>query len=124
METNTRKSNLPAIAFALAALVATHPSTAFANNEPPSEKVHYGDLNLASEDGIKALDRRLDRAVQRVCGQATVRELYQQQAIEKCRKDTMRSIQGEREFAIATANGSETWAESAPRGRTRVSLAE
>ena len=124
MELNTRKSNLPAIAFALAALAATHSHSALANSEPPSDDVHYGDLNLTTEAGIKALDRRLDRAVERVCGRASMTDLPAQVAIAKCRKETNQSIQAEREFAIASANGRQGLADSAPRGQTQVSLAE
>lgn len=123
MEKSTRKLNLPAIAFALAALVATHPS-ALARSDPPSEKVPYGDLNLATAEGVKELDRRLDRAVERVCGHAMPRELVKQRAHDKCREDTLNSISDDRQFAIAKANGSNAWAESTPRGETRVSLAE
>jgi UrcA family protein len=125
MEKNTRKSNLPAIAFALAALASTVPSSAIAGG-PTTEKVPYGDLNLASEDGVKALDRRLDRAVERVCGEPQVRNLALQRRIEQCRADTWQSIQGERQFAIARATGQHDAqrAEHAFNVRSRVSLAE
>lgn len=124
MDTNTRKSNLPAIAFALAALAATHPLSARAN-PPESVTVPYGDLNLASEDGVKALDRRLDRAVERVCGDSSVRNLQTQKRVEDCREATWQSIADDRQFAIAKATGRGIQrAEHASRNTTRVNLAE
>ena len=125
MEKNTRKSNLPAIAFALAALASTVPSSAIAGG-PTTETVPYGDLNLASEAGIKALDRRLDRAVERVCGDSQVRTLALQRRIEQCRADTWQSIRDERQFAIAKSTGQHDAqrAERASNGPSRVSLAE
>lgn len=124
MEKINKKSNLRAIAFALAALVAAHSSSAVARSDQLTERVPYGDLNLTNESGIKALDRRLDRAVERVCGFATAREISQQRAIDKCRRETVNSIRNDRELAIAKANGLKALAEKEPRGQTQVSLAE
>ena len=122
MEKNTRKSNLPAIAFALAALTAT-PAFAGAVH---TEKVPYGDLNLGTPAGIAALDRRLDRAVERVCGDAPLRNFAAQRQIEKCRADTWQSIEDDRQFAIAKSTG-QTGVQRAERPsgeQPQVSLAE
>ena len=117
MDTNTRKLNLPAIAFALAALAATHPAAVLAER-PHSEKVLYGDLNLASEDGVAVLDRRLDRAVERVCGEASIRDVAAQRRIEACREETRQSIEDDRELAIGKATGQNVRrAEQASRNR-------
>lgn len=126
MEVNTRKSNLSAVAFALAALTVTLPVEAVANGQPLSENVHYGDLNLATQAGIDALDRRLDRAVKRVCGDASPRSLSEERQVGKCREETWQSIQPDREFAIARATGRHDIqrAERAARGPSQVSLAE
>ena len=125
MEKNTRKSNLPAIAFALAALASTLPSSVSAA-EPYSVTVPYADLNLGTVDGIKALDRRLDRAVERVCGAAPVRNIALERRIERCRADTWQSIQDDRQVAIAKATGQRDvqQAEHASRGQEAVTLAE
>lgn len=126
MEANT-KPNLRAIAFALAALTATVPSLAQARGEAPSEKVYYGDLNLTSEAGVKVLDRRLDRAVERVCGTSSVRSLQTERLAERCREDTWASIRDDREVAIAHANNRQGIAtarvETETNGRVQVSLA-
>jgi len=122
MEKNTRKSNLPAIAFALAALTAT-PAIAQGAN---SVKVPYGDLNLGSQTGIAALDRRLDRAVERVCGYAPIQDLSARRRIEQCRAETWQSIQDDRQVAIARATGQHDVqrAERGSGGDLQVSLAE
>jgi UrcA family protein len=122
MEKNTRKSNLPAIAFALAALTAT-PAIAQGAN---SVRVPYGDLNLASQSGIAALDRRLDRAVERVCGNAPIQDLSARRRIERCRTETWQSIQDDRQVAIARSTGQQDVqrAERESRGDLQVSLAE
>jgi len=122
MEKNTRKSNLAAVVFALAALTAT-PAVAQASH---TEEVPYGDLNLGTQAGIAALDRRLDRAVERVCGDALFRNLAAQRRIEQCRAQTWQSIQDDRQFAIAKATGQRDVqrAENTPRGQTQVSLTE
>lgn len=49
-----------------AALAATVSTAALA--EPVSLTVRYSDLDLASADGQKALDRRIDQAARTVCG--------------------------------------------------------
>ena len=122
MENNTRKSTLPALAFALAALSATPVVAQVAH----SVAVPYGDLNLGTQAGVAALDRRLDRAVERVCGDAPIQNLSAQRRIDQCREDTWKSIQDDRQFAIAKSTGQQDIqrAERSSRGRAQVSLAE
>lgn len=118
MEKRNLKSNLPAIAFACAALIAAVPSSALAKDEIRTQTVPYGDLDLATHAGIDTLDRRLDRAVERVCSQPTPRSFQQRRVIEQCKKDTRQSIQAKRDFAIAqtTGNHGQAWAENGFRG--------
>jgi UrcA family protein len=101
--TNIRNSNLRSVAFALAALVTTT-SSAVAR-EQVSVAVHYGDLNLASQAGVETLDRRLDRAVRRVCGSPIQRNLQMAQTIANCHEDTWNDIRSAREVAIGKAAG-------------------
>lgn len=128
METKTADPTLRRIAFALAALSATAPSWAVLASEPRGEAVYYGDLNLAGESGVKVLDRRLDRAVARVCGSFSIRNLTADRDVAECREQTWNAIRDERDFAIAKAtgryDGRQELADSAPRGHLRVSLAE
>ena len=124
MEANTNKLNLRAVTFALAALTVAVPTAAHAETGPRTERVSYGDLNLASEAGVKALDRRLDRAVRRVCGDDH-RNLVMSSSVKNCIETARASIRPQREFAIARANGQDgkAWAEN-NRGQAVVALAE
>ena len=122
------KYPLRAIAFAFVALATVAPAAASAADEPRTEKVYFGDLDLASPAGIETLDRRLDRAVERVCGQASVRELQKQRQIKKCRQLTWNSVRSDRQVAIARADksgvGGKTWAENGSGGQAIVARAE
>lgn len=122
MEKYNRKSNFAAVAFALAALTAT-PAIAQAGH---TETVPYSDLNLGTPAGLEALDRRLDRAVERVCGELPVRSLALHRLIERCRADTWQSIQEDREVAIARSTGQPyvQRAERASRSPAQVTIAE
>ncbi|MBO9518064.1 MAG: UrcA family protein [Porphyrobacter sp.] len=103
MTKTNHKSALPAIAFALAALVQTVPSVASAREQGRTIPVGYGDLDLTSPEGIKALDRRLDRAVRRVCGEHGYQNLQQQAGVSKCQDATWAHIQSQRQVAINKA---------------------
>ena len=50
-------------------LLALTPVSAFAQQVTSSVVVSYGDLNLRSQAGVKALDRRLASAIRSVCGE-------------------------------------------------------
>ena len=121
MTTNTTRPNLSAALFAAAALTSAIPSATLAREEVPTERVPYGDLDLTSEAGIATLDRRLDRAVRRVCGTATLSSVRSQGFISRCRKDTMARIADQRGYAIAHATQVRAqWAESTPRSQSMV----
>jgi UrcA family protein len=125
MEPNTMKSTLPALIVAAAALVSAIPSATFAREVVTTERVPYADLNLASEAGIETLDRRLERAVKRVCG-GDARHLGLQDEVIACREKARAGIAPQRNYAIARATGrqnGQAWAENASRGSV-VTLAE
>lgn len=126
MEANAKKSKLPIIAFAMAALVSTIPSAVFASDETRTERVDYSDLNLASDAGIKTLDRRLDRAVRRVCGTDDMHNLQERAQVIECQAKARAGIVPQRKFAIAQATGHQdrAWAENTPRSNSVVSLSE
>jgi len=126
MTNNTRKSALPALALGLAALVSLAPSFATAQ-EARTERVTYGDLDLTSEAGVKALDRRLDRAVKRVCGYLPGdHPLIVQRRLEQCVDDTWDTIKTQRHFAIARATERRNVdvAENAPRETPAIALSK
>ena len=60
------RASLLAVATLLIAAVA--PNTfAAGNDDPPSVKVRFGDLNLDTQDGLNTLYRRIQGAAHRVC---------------------------------------------------------
>jgi UrcA family protein len=60
----------PAAALAVAALLlgAGEARAGRFDTEPVSEVVHFGDLDVGTDAGVKRLYLRLDRAAERVCG--------------------------------------------------------
>jgi UrcA family protein len=50
-------------------LLTLAPVTAFAQEVPTRIVVSYSDLNLRSEAGVKAFDRRLANAIRSACGE-------------------------------------------------------
>lgn len=105
MEKRPLKSKLPAVAFACAALFAALPSSAIAQDAVRSQRVPYGDLDLTTEGGIKILDRRLDRAVERVCEQPGPNSIGKQRMEEKCQQLAHLKVQRKRDVAIARGAG-------------------
>lgn len=62
-----RKIIVPALAALSLAAIST-PASA----ETVTVEVSYGDLNLSSQEGMKALERRVERAIERMCGSGRV----------------------------------------------------
>ncbi len=54
--------SLSALTAAMAAALVALPASA------ETAQIHYSDLNLASEAGHKAFERRVERAARKVCG--------------------------------------------------------
>ena len=74
-----------AFAGAFAALAAT--TTSFAGSQAdmaPTVVVSYGDLNLSTDDGVKALYRRISSAARQVCPDVYSRDLTTVAAGERC----------------------------------------
>jgi UrcA family protein len=68
--------------------------------------VKTADLDLGSESGRKALDRRLDVAIAEVCGTASDVDLSGQNDVRRCRTDTRAQIANDRDQRIAAASAS------------------
>lgn len=60
----------PVLAIAAASLAVTA-SPALAGDGTNHMTVHHADLDLASKQGVKALESRIDRAARVVCGAST-----------------------------------------------------
>jgi UrcA family protein len=86
----------------LALILASAPVLA----QPPAGSVRYSDLDLATPAGVARLDRRIGRAVERLCGAAYPTDLDAQAQVAGCRSDAMKSVSGRRATLLARAGGS------------------
>ena len=66
--------------------------------------VQTSDLNLSSQDGQRALDRRLAQAAREVCGIPSDADLVGQNKARTCRADAIARTGSEREELLAAAN--------------------
>ncbi|MBA4760118.1 UrcA family protein [Sphingosinicella sp.] len=63
--------------------------------EPTTEAtrvVSYGDLDLATHEGRRALDRRIGIAVRSACGTASSADLVGKREVRRCREATHAAI--------------------------------
>ncbi len=79
---------------------------AFAQTAPasPSAAVQHKDLDLRTEAGAQALDRRIWRAVVEVCGSASDFDLKGKNNVRQCRNDTRLLASAQAELALANAS--------------------
>lgn len=102
MKTFINKTGLAA-AIAACTMIAT---PAVANTEGGETiSVRYSDLNLATEEGQRVLERRLDNAARQVCQMDDVRvgTRIRSRASEQCYKETRETLA--RQIATVTAQG-------------------
>lgn len=93
---------LPLAALAAALLVAP----AAAQNLAPagsSQIVEFADLDLTSDSGRTALDRRIRAAVQSVCGTESSADPRGRHNVRDCRAETLSLANAARDQAIAAA---------------------
>ena len=82
---NTKHSTRLGMVLAVAMAVVSGPASfADPQDDPPSVKVRYGDLDLAREDGVQTLYSRLRAAARRVCDVGVYRQLVQQALSRRC----------------------------------------
>ncbi len=62
---------------------------ATAGDDVPSVVVKYSDLNLATQDGVNHLYRRLMAAARQVCPDAPIRDLGAMSRAEQCRNEAV-----------------------------------
>jgi UrcA family protein len=65
--------------------------------------VQTADLNLASEDGQRTLDRRLAQAAREVCGVPSDSDLVGQNKARECREEAVVRASSERDALLAAA---------------------
>ena len=83
-------------------LLALIPVQASAAPARPEARVAFSDLDLSSEAGIRALDRRLVRAVATVCPdpRGTV-DLATKRDARRCKTDTIAGLAAQRSRVLA-----------------------
>ncbi|HET6523866.1 UrcA family protein [Sphingopyxis sp.] len=89
---------------ALAAVSAGQPVAAQTTPANPSVAVAHRDLDLRTEAGAKALDRRIWRAVVTVCGSAPDYDIEGKNEVRECRRDTRRIASAQADLAIVGAS--------------------
>ncbi len=89
---------------AAAAVAASAP--AWAQMEQRSVRVSYADLDLGRAEGRKALDRRIEQAVDRICrDDDSIRDLVRSRLTRECRAGAFASVQPQ----LAALYGAGRW---------------
>lgn len=99
--------------FAAVAAATIFAAPAYAGTvQDNSVTVRYGDLNLASQDGVAAFIARVTRAATSVCRPADTRRLDQAQAFAACRVKAIADATPQMQFAINAARKGEAYADA------------
>lgn len=69
--------------------------------------VQHRDLDLRTDAGAKALERRVWRAVVAVCGEAPHYDLEGKNDVQQCRRDTLKIASAKADLVIAGASQGE-----------------
>jgi len=88
---------------ATAAALVGQPVSAEPAPAKASVAVAHRDLDLRTEAGAKALDRRIWRAVVEVCGDAPGYDIEGKNNVRQCRRDTRAMASAQAKVAIAGA---------------------
>lgn len=70
-------------------LTAATVCTLAAQSEPRRQVVHFGDLNLTSPDGTRALYKRIEHAATDVCRDLESRDLGRSKLHAKCQEEAI-----------------------------------
>lgn len=103
-------STIVRTAVAVGLICAFASAPAFARPETQGAVVRIADLNLTTAAGEQALHGRVARAVDRVCGEAGVRDLKAVSAKRACLAATMAKVTPQMEVAIAEARSGRSYA--------------
>ncbi len=96
------RTTLAALALASTAACVGLAAPAFAQ-DLISIQVSYSDLNLASTAGAAVLQRRIEAAIDQICGQADIRDLQQRAAVVQCRREVSSGADEQSRQAVAKA---------------------
>ncbi|WCM26568.1 UrcA family protein [Sphingomonas sp. QA11] len=86
-----------------ALLGAALPNAAQAMENPADVHVAYRDLNLKSPSGVRMLDRRIERAVSRICVEDGALDMQRRLAVFHCRRVALAKIASQRAAALENA---------------------
>ena len=106
----TKTTTFTAGILAIAAVAL--PLTAAQASEAPAAEVGYADLNLGTAEGQAIFDRRIDRAIEKVCGRLENHPTFDS-AVRRCQRETRVDAMQLRDLAVANYSrgqfaGSET----------------
>jgi UrcA family protein len=91
-------------AFAAMGLAATSPVQA-AEHADSSIRIDYSDLDLGKTKDVRTLERRVARALERLCGSyAVAHDMVEIEMIDKCRAEAKRGVEPQLAKAIAKAD--------------------
>lgn len=95
--------------FAAALLAASLAVPSLVQAEPMTVSlgVRYADLDLTTERGVRALDRRINNAAATACGIASSADPDGKRAVKQCRAEARERAVSQRRIAIAVARGTD-----------------
>ena len=109
MKTSAALSILAACGLGVASLGVAAAATP--ESDAPSVTVHYGDLNLSTDQGTRELYRRLSGAATLVCPNLDRRDLQQSIVVARCRAEAI-------DKAVKTINNAHLAEIASGRNRT------
>ncbi|MEO0462197.1 MAG: UrcA family protein [Pseudomonadota bacterium] len=83
--------------------------------------INYADLNLGSQKGQEILDRRIEAALEKVCGRLENRPIFDG-AVRKCQTQTRITAQRSRDLAIARYNNPQLASNDAAKDKRQIWL--
>ena len=92
-------------ALAIAAAAALPMSAANAS-EGRSVNVSYADLNLATEAGQQVFDRRIEKAIEQLCGKLEGHPTFDS-SVRRCQMETRVAAMQSRDIAVASYNATQ-----------------
>jgi UrcA family protein len=103
------KAMKPMLTLAAALLAASFAVPALAQENPSaiSLNVRHADLDLTTEAGVRALDRRIANAAATACGIPSSADPDGKRAVKQCREEARERAYSQRQIAIAIARGTE-----------------
>ena len=87
------------------ALLLSAATPAIAQEAPGGVRIATADINLSTTEGVAQLDRRIARAIDRVCPETRGRELNSFHTLHACRTAVMRSVAAQRQHLLESRTG-------------------